>query len=179
MVWDEMAVVGRIARAHGNRGQVIVNLDTDFPEARFQVGAELFARRGARVEALRLTSVRFQHARPVVGIEGIETMNDAEALAGQELRVPLDRLTPLPPGTFYHHDLVGCRVETRAGTAVGVVREVDAALGGVRLVVESAAGDVLIPLVAAICTAVDPGAKRIVIDPPDGLLDLNASRADR
>jgi len=174
-----MAVVGRIARAHGNRGQVIVNLDTDFPEARFHAGAELFARRGSGVEALRLTSVRFQHERPVVGIEGVVTMNDAEALAGLELRVPIDRLTRLPPGTFYHHDLVGCRVETRAGAAVGVVRGVETAPSGARLVVDGAAGEVLIPLVAAICTAVDPLGKRIVIDPPDGLLDLNASRTTR
>jgi 16S rRNA processing protein RimM len=176
MQWDQMAVVGRIARAHGNRGQVIVNLVTDFPDARFHAGAELFTQRGTRVEALRLTSVRFQHERPVVGIEGVDTMNDAEALAGQELRVPLERLMPLPAGTFYHHDLVGCQVETRAGAPVGVVRDVDASFGGARLVVDGAAGEVLIPLVAAICTAVDPGAKRIVIDPPDGLLDLNAGR---
>ena len=53
--WDEMAVVGRIARAHGIRGQVIVNLETDFPEERFQPGAELFVERGAgAVEPLTL-----------------------------------------------------------------------------------------------------------------------------
>src|SRR5438132_8418323 len=85
MIWDEMAVVGRIARAHGNRGQVIVNLETDFPEERFQAGGDLFIERGGHVERLRLASVRFQHDRPVIGIEGVESMDDAEALAGQEL----------------------------------------------------------------------------------------------
>src|SRR5467141_2701451 len=95
-----MALVGRIARAHGLRGQVIVNLDTDFPETRFQPGAELF-------------------------IEGVTTIDDAEALAGSELRVPADRLFPLPAGSFYRHDLVGCRVETRDGQAVGTVSGVE------------------------------------------------------
>ena len=53
----------------------------------------------------------------MIGIDGVETMNDAEALAGLELRVPVERLAPLPRGTFYRHDLVGCRVETRDGRA--------------------------------------------------------------
>ena len=77
-----MAAVGRIARAHGIRGQVIVNLDTDFPEERFRPGAELFIERNGTVQALTLTSVRFQRDRPVVGIAGVETMNDARGAGG-------------------------------------------------------------------------------------------------
>jgi 16S rRNA processing protein RimM len=169
-----MALVGRIARAHGIRGQVIVNPETDFPEERFQPGAELFVERGGRVEALRITTARFQHERPVIGIEGVETMTDAEMFAGLELRVPIDQLAPLPRGTFYRHDLIGCRVETREGQVVGVVSDVEGTMAGSRLVVDAASGEVLIPLVAEICTVVDPGDKRIVIDPPVGLLDVNA-----
>jgi len=167
-------VVGRIARAHGIRGQVIVNADTDFPGERFQEGAELFVERGGRVQPVRVRSVRFQHDRPVIGLEGIETMTDAEALAGLELRIPVDRLVALPAGTYYHHDLVGCRVETTDGWSIGVVTSVDAAMGGSRLVVDGGSrGEILIPLVAEICTTVDVGGKRIVIAVPDGLLDLN------
>ena len=173
--WASMAVVGRIARAHGIRGQVIVNPETDFPDERFQAGAELFIERGGAVEALRVTTVRFHRERPVIGIAGVETMNDAEALAGCELRVPLDRLTPLPPDTFYRHDLVGCQVTTRDGREIGPVRDVEGSLIGSRLVVEGADGEVLIPMVAAICVEVKPAAKRIVIDPPDGLLEVNKS----
>ena len=168
-----MAGVGRIARAHGIRGQVIVNLDTDFPEERFRPGAELFIERNGAVEPLTLTSVRFHRDRPVIGIVGVETMTDAEGLAGLELRVPVDRLAPLPGGTFYRHDLVGCRVETPAGDLVGTVEDVEGSVSGSRLVVAASRGEVLIPLVAQICIAVDPAAKRIVIDPPEGLLDLN------
>ncbi|PYR32901.1 MAG: ribosome maturation factor RimM [Acidobacteria bacterium] len=171
-----MAVVGRIARAHGNRGHVILNLETDFPEARFHPGAELFVMRGAGVEPLTLTSVRFHGERPIIGVAGVESIDAAEALAGLELRVPADQLASLPEGMFYRHDLVGCRVETRLGDPVGVVSEVEGTLGGSRLVVAGAAGEVLIPFAAEICTAIDPAAKRIVVDPPDGLLDLNVGR---
>jgi 16S rRNA processing protein RimM len=169
-----MAVVGRIARAHGIRGQVIVNVDTDFPQARFQPGAELFIDRAGRAEPIVLTTVRFQHERPVVGIAGVGTMTEAEAFAGYELRVPVDRLAPLPEGMIYRHRLIGCRVETREGLAVGVVRDVEGTPASTRLVVTAPEGDVLIPLVPAICTTIDPAAGRIVIDPPDGLLELNA-----
>ncbi len=175
--WDEMAVVGRIARAHGLRGQVIVNPETDFPDDRFQPGAELFIERGGRIEALTVTTARFHRERPVIGIAGVETMNDAETLAGLELRVPIERLAVLPPDTFYRHDLIGCRVETRDGRDVGIVRDVEGTLTGSRLVVAGAGGDVLIPLVAPICTLVDPAGKRIVLDPPEGLIEVNEVRA--
>jgi 16S rRNA processing protein RimM len=168
-----MALVGRIARAHGIRGQVIVNPETDFPEDRFQPGAELFIERGGRVEGLRVSSARLHGARPVIGIEGVETMNDAGTLAGLELRVPVEHLVALPADTFYRHDLIGCVVETRGGDRIGPVTDVEGTMAGSRLVVEGAAGEVLIPLVAAICTMVDPAAKRIVIDPPEGLIEAN------
>jgi 16S rRNA processing protein RimM len=173
MDWDAMAAVGRIARAHGIRGQVILNSDTDFPEERFKPGATLFTQRGGAVTPLTLTTVRFQNGRPVIGIEGVETMNDAEALAGLELRVPLDELAPLPAGMFYHHELIGCQVETVDGEKVGEVAKVEGTLEGSRLVVAGTRGEILIPMATAICRTIDVASKRIVIAPPDGLLDLN------
>ena len=169
-----MALVGRIARPHGIRGQVIVNPETDFPDDRFQPGAELFIERGGQVETLRVTTVRFHRQRPVIGIEGVDTVDAAASLAGHELRVPIERLAALPPDTFYRHDLIGCLVETRDGRTVGVVADVEGSMTGSRLVVDGAVGEVLIPLVAPICTVVDPAAKRILIDPPEGLIEANA-----
>ena len=171
-----MAVVGRIARAHGNRGQVIVNLETDFPDERFRPGAELFIERGGKIESLRLGAVRFQRERPVLTIDGVQTMTDAEALAGCELRVPVERLAKLPADTFYRHDLIGCRVETVDGRPVGTVSDVEGDIGGSRLVITGARGEILVPIAFEICRTIDPAGKRIVISPPDGLLELNEAR---
>jgi 16S rRNA processing protein RimM len=171
--WDAMALVGRIARAHGLRGQMILNLETDFPEERFRPGAELFIERNGRVEPLTITSMRFQRERPIVGLSGVDTVDAAEALAGHELRVPVERLAALPAGTYYRHDLIGCRVETTTGAAIGVVSDVEGTLAGSRLVVDRGGREVLIPLAAEICPEIDPAGKRIVIDPPPGLVDLN------
>jgi 16S rRNA processing protein RimM len=171
MDWNAMAVVGRIARAHGIRGQVIVNPETDFPDERFTPGATMYTERGG---ALTLTTVRFQNGRPVIGVEGVETMSEAEQLAGLQLRVPVEQLARLPEDTFYHHDLVGCQVMTQDGQSVGMVEGVEGTFEGSRLVVSGARGEILIPLAKDICRTIDVAGKRIVIDPPDGLLDLNA-----
>jgi len=167
-----MALVGTIARPHGIRGQVIVNPETDFLEERFRPGATLFTSRGA----LTLTTARFQNGRPVIGIEGVETVDDAEKLAGLELRVPMEELAALPPGTFYRHDLVGCQVVNGDGGTIGTVSGVEGTAGGSRLVVAGAKGEILIPLATDICRTIDVAGRRIVIDAPDGLLDLNVSR---
>jgi len=171
--WEEMALVGTIARAHGIRGQVIVNLETDFPESRFQPGAEVFINRGGNIEPLTMTTVRFHRERPVIGLRGVEDMTAASALAGAELRVPIEWLAPLPEGMFYHHDLVGCGVETREGERIGTVKAVEGDIGGSRLVIDTPRGEVLVPLAREICTTIDPPAKRIVLEPPEGLLELN------
>jgi 16S rRNA processing protein RimM len=172
--WEEMALVGRVARAHGNRGQVIVDPVTDFPDERFSPGAILFIRRAHRVEPVTIEAVRFHRGRPILGLIGIDTMSAAEALAGAELRVSAETLRPLPGGSFYRHDLVGCLVETKQGARVGEVTSVEGDATGSRLVVRGRSGEILIPLAEGICVEVDVAAKKIVVDPPDGLMELNA-----
>ena len=159
-----MAVVGRIGRTHGLRGQVVVNPETDFPEERFQSGAGLFVERGGHVEPLTIASVRFQRQRPIIGFAGIDTIDAAQRPAGLELRVPADRLATLPAGTFYRHDLVGCEVTDTQGQAIGRVTSVDGPLERSRLVIAGPRGEVMVPMVGGICVSVDPAAKRIVVE---------------
>ncbi len=174
--WDDMVVVGRIARAHGNRGQVIVDPATDFPDERFKPGSVLYMQKGSAPESLTIEHVRFHRGRPIVGLAGVETMNAAEALAGAELRVGTDALQSLPAGAFYHHDLIGCAVETPQGERIGPVTRVEGSGAGSRLVVDGRGGEILIPLVEGICVGVDIAARRIVVEPPEGLLDVNVTR---
>jgi 16S rRNA processing protein RimM len=170
---DELLLIGRVARAHGNRGQVIVNPDTDFAEARFRVGQVLLVGPADRPTPRRITAARFHQGRPVVALEGVVTMDDAEALAGAELWMPVSTIPPLPAGTFYRHDLVGCEVRDVSNAVVGRVIGVQGPIDRSHLVVEGQGGEVLIPLVEQICVTVDPAARVIVIDPPPGLLDVN------
>lgn len=169
---DELVLVGRIARTHGIRGDVLVNPETDFPEERFVEGRVLRLEMAGRSEPITIASVRFHQGRPLVGFAGVDTMDAAEALVGAELRMPEAEIPPLPAGTYYRHDLVGCEVTDTKGQTIGRVTSVDGPLEQSRLVIAGPRGEVMVPMVGGICVRVDPGAKVIVVDPPAGLLDL-------
>jgi 16S rRNA processing protein RimM len=168
-----MVLVGRIARPHGIRGQVIVTPETDFVEERFRAGAAFWTRSDRGDELLTVSTARVQNGRPVVGFEGFATIEDVERLSGLDLRVPESELRPLADGVYYHHDLVGCVVETSDGKRIGDVKRVDGGVGASLLSIDGPRGEVLVPLVADICVDVDIAGRRIRIDPPDGLLELN------
>jgi len=175
--WDDMVLVGTIARPHRLRGHVFVNASTDFAETRFAPGATLSTRKGADTLTLRVESVRFQNGRPILSFEGYSGIEQAEALAGLELRIPEDALQSLEDGFYYHHQLVGCEVVTQSGAPVGHVVKVDEGAGGSLLVVTGAGGDeVLIPLAREICVRIDVTGRRIEVAPPAGLLDLNETK---
>ena len=172
--WDDAILVGVVARTHGNRGEVVVNAETDFPEERFREGAQLMTRRKDGSPAtMEVATMRMHQGRPVILFKGVASMNDAELLAGMELRVAEDDLDELlEDGEFYQRDLIGCAVVTESGDHIGEVSAVEGERGAMRLVVRSRRNEVLIPLADAICT-VDVKAKRITVRPPEGLLELN------
>ncbi len=105
----------------------------------------------------------------------MDTIGAAEGLAGAEILVPEDGMAPLESGRVFVADLVGCAVVTVDGRPLGPVVDVWEAGGAAVLVVErpETGAELLIPLSEAVCPVIDTAAKRIVIDPPDGLLDLN------
>jgi 16S rRNA processing protein RimM len=172
--WDGWLLVGHIARPHGHRGQVIVNPKTDFAAERFRSGRTVWMLKDGVPAPIGIREARIHKGRPVLTLDGIASMNDALKLHGVELRVPPDEQVGLPKGAFYHHDLVGCVLSTVDGRVVGTVRAVEGAAGSQWLVATDGAREVLVPLASAICVEIDVEGKRIVVDPPDGLLELNA-----
>ncbi len=184
---DDLVLVGTIERPHGLRGEVVVHPLTDFGDERFVPGATMTTARAGRTPdgtaVLRIEDVRWHRDRPLVLFEGVETIEAAEALRGQGLWIAASARPALEPGVFYETDLVGCRVETVGttvdgpGTAVGIVRGVDGGPGASVLVIETPNGEVLVPLADEICRVIDLAGRRIVIDPPAGLLELNAPAA--
>jgi tRNA (guanine37-N1)-methyltransferase len=174
--FETMITVGRIVRPHGIKGAVLVESESDFAAERFAKGAELFWQRDGQTSAVQVRGGGEHQGRWLVSLTGIESMNDAEVLRGLELRVPAEALHELKAGEFYVHDLEGCEVVTEAGQIVGRVTGVNFGSGTPVLAVEGKQGEILIPLAEEICRIVDPAGKRIVIDPPAGLIELNAKR---
>lgn len=168
-------VVGRVVKAHGISGEVVVDVRTDEPDARFIPGARLrgFKRGGAQREFV-IDSVREHGSRLLVRLAGIGDRNAADDVRGTVFLVSTDELPPIEdPDEFYDHQLEGLRVHTVDGTAVGTVTEVLHTAAGELLSVKTPEGaELLVPFVSAIVTAVSLAEGTVEIDPPDGLLNI-------
>jgi 16S rRNA processing protein RimM len=171
-------VVGRVVKAHGIGGEVVVEIRTDDPAERFAPGTTLRARgsRGSSAQERRyvIESMREHSGRLLVRLAGVADRGTADALRGSLFVVDSDELPPIDePDTYYDHQLEGLRVRTVAGTEVGVVAEVLHTAAGELLAVKGDSGEVLVPFVGAIVTSVSLDDGTLDIDPPDGLLDMN------
>jgi 16S rRNA processing protein RimM len=168
-------VVGRVARAHGVTGEVVVDIRTDDPDTRFAPGTTLRARpsRGGPERDYVVDSSREHSGRLLVRLDGVADRNAAEALKGTVFLVDTADLPPIEdPDEFYDHQLEGLQVVTTTGTTVGTVAEVLHTAAGELLSVRSEDGEVLVPFVSAIVTSVSLADQIIEIDPPEGLLEL-------
>jgi 16S rRNA processing protein RimM len=101
--------------------------------------------------------------------QGVDTISEAEKLAGAEVSIPFEQRAELADDEVYQSDLIGCEVFDATGRLLGVVTEFEETGGTPLLHI----GDLLIPFARSICVTIDPANKRIVVNLPDGLLDLN------
>jgi 16S rRNA processing protein RimM len=170
---DDLIIVARTVRTRGLKGELVADVLTDFPE-RFERVDELtgVGPTGER-QQLKLENYWFQNDRMVLKFAGYDSIEAAKALVGYELGLPEAERVELAEGEYYDWELAGCAVENQSGQSVGTVREV-MRTGGVELLVveQEGQGEVLIPMAAAIVIAIDISSRKIVIDPPEGLLDL-------
>ncbi len=168
-------LAGVAVRAHGLRGEVAVDVHTDSPHARFAPGAVLVARRaGAPDGVLTVESSRPHSGKLLVRFVEAPDRSAAEGLRGTRLVVPTDALPePEDPDEFHIHQLEGLRAELEDGTVVGTVREVLLGPGGELLVLaRPELPDALVPFVHQIVPTVDIEGGRVVLTPPEGLLDV-------
>jgi 16S rRNA processing protein RimM len=169
-------VVGRVVRAHGVTGEVVVEVRTDDPDTRFAPGTTLRARpsRGGPERDYVVDSAREHSGRLLVRLDGVADRSAADSLRGTLFVVDSADLPPIEePDEFYDHQLEGLQVVTTTGTPVGSVAEVLHTAAGELLSVRTEDGEVLVPFVSAIVTSVSLADQTIEIDPPEGLLELD------
>jgi len=171
-----LLLVGVVVRVHGLRGELVVDVRTDSPQERFAPGSVLVRRLpdGAAAGSLTIESARPHSGRLLVRFAEAPDRDAAENLRGSRLLVDSAGLPPTgDPDEFHVHQLEGLAVELSDGTAVGSVREIVHGPGGELLVVARPHGpDALVPFVREIVPTVDLEGGRVVLTPPDGLLDL-------
>ena len=165
--------IGEIARVHGLRGEVRVTPLTDRPE-RFERVTECVLWDATRDErqTRRITTARRHGDALLVTFAGCGSPEDARALVGRLIALPRAQALPPPEGSFYPWQLEGARVTTEDGRLVGRVTGIERAGAQDLWVVAGAGREHLIPAVPDIVLDVDVAAGRVVIRPPDGLLDL-------
>ncbi|HEU5198366.1 MAG TPA: ribosome maturation factor RimM [Ktedonobacterales bacterium] len=166
----EWVTIGRIVAVFGIHGELKVILQSDIPD-RFARLRSVYL--GPDHQRYRLTKSRpYRSGMLVISLAGIQTANDAEALIGHSLTIPLAELPELPPDQYYIHDLIGLRAETPSGQALGAIVDVLATGGNdVYIIRETSGRDVLVPAIKDIVKRVDIAAGVLIIDPIPGLFD--------
>jgi 16S rRNA processing protein RimM len=164
-----LRVVGRIGRPHGLRGEVTVQVHTDFPEQRFVPGSQLRAHTG---RALTVRTARPHRGALLVEFAGVVDRDGAAELRGLFVTAEATALPELDdPDEFYDHQLEGLAAVASDGATLGTVREVIHAPGNDLLVLQTERGEALVPFVRAIVLEVDLAGRRVVLEAPAGLLD--------
>jgi 16S rRNA processing protein RimM len=167
---SEPLTIGRIRRAHGRRGEVAVEILTDFPD-RFQAGESVLLSNGTGVETTSVEASRFHKGGMIVKFAGIDSIPAAETLVGRWIQVPDSARRALPPRAVYFSDLIGCTVREN-GEALGTVEAVEETGAALLLQVRTAEGELLVPFAEEICQTVDVGKREIRVRLPEGLKDL-------
>ena len=165
-----MFAVGYVHRPHGLDGEVSVEKIAD-SENLFDAGDELVWIRGERQRDLKISSSRVHGDRWLLSFEGVGDANSARELVGGALC--LHRL-PEQAGDFYwSHDVRGWSCEDRNGRRLGDVRELRETPAGPQLTLQGSDGrEILVPFVRPIVVEIDREKRRIVLDPPEGLMEL-------
>jgi 16S rRNA processing protein RimM len=159
--------VARLIRVRGNRGEIAAVDLTSKPGRLESLGRVWLFGDGSPRE---VASVWRHDGKPIFKFRGVDTISDAETLVGVEVCVPMEERATLDRGEYYQSDLVGCEVFEPDGTRLGRVTEFLEYGGTPLLELESG---LLIPFARTICTEIDPAGRRIVVQLPEGLKDVN------
>ena len=164
-------VVARVGKPHGLRGEVTVQAHTDDPQGRFVPGA-VFATEPPGRGPLTLRTVRVHQGTYLLAFEGHPDRTAAEALRGTRLLVAADEADDADDEGWREEDLLGFEVVLPDGSTVGTVSALHVRPVQDLLEVRTGRGEVLVPFVEELVPEVDEEARRVVVDPPPGLLEL-------
>jgi 16S rRNA processing protein RimM len=143
--------VGTLRRSHGIRGDMLVEVITDFPE-RLKPGTQVYV--GDKKQTLKITRRRSHNEGMILGFEGISTAEQTAKYRAQTVYVPAEGRPPLPEGEYYHHQIIGLNVVDESGVALGVVTEI----------IETGANDVYVVKGADQREILLPALKQVLLD---------------
>lgn len=169
---SELIVVAHAVRTRGLKGEIVAELLTDFPE-RFERVSAIFAVGPGEKKSLEVENHWLQNDRIVLKFAGYDDVESAKSLIGFDFALPEAERMKLSENEYYDWELEGCSVVIEDGPSLGIVRGLLRTGGVELLVVEDETGrEHLIPMAQSIVVNIDISRKEVLIDPPEGLLDL-------
>ncbi|NDV23894.1 ribosome maturation factor RimM [Desulfovibrio sp. JC022] len=169
----EMLVVAEVVKPHGLRGEVCIESHADSPFLFDEVPCLYLAKKGQKPRRFVVRSSRKHKGRMLITFKGIEGRDEAESLRGMEILVREADLPEVGDDEVYMHDLEGMSVELEDGTVVGTISDFILAPGQETWVISSSEGkEILFPAVEEFVLSVDLDAEKVVVAPPEGLLDI-------
>ena len=172
MSFAGLVAIGRVVKPQGRKGEVVVEPFSDRPDRFPELRRAFVPGAGGAAREVQVTGCWPHKGRFVLKLEGVDSIDDAEAYRGLELRIPEEDLQVLPEGSYYHHQLRGLRAEDEQGHLVGTVEDILEAGGEAPvLVVRGPRGETMVPLAASFIRAVDLAAGRVVVVVPE-LVDI-------
>jgi len=164
--------VGKLRHAHGVRGEILMEVYTDFPE-RLQPGVVLYL--GDEAAQLRLIKCRPHREGLLITLEGFTSPEAVGQLRNQVVYVKSIDRPPLAEGEYYHHQLIGLNVVTAAGEMIGTVRQIlETGASDVLVVIPETGSEVLIPMAGAFINDIDLGRQKITVTLIPGMLKEEA-----
>ena len=179
----EFVTIARVAKTQGRHGEVAATLLTDFPEL-FEKRRKLFAlgatastkqsgAAGPSRRKLELDEHWFHKGMVVLKFAGVDSISDAETLVGSEIQIPRSERAVLGSDEFYVSDLAGCTV-TDSGREIGRIKDVQFGSGEAPLLVIEGEKEYLVPFAAAYIEKIALEQKRLEMNLPEGMLELDA-----
>lgn len=163
----DWVLIGVVAGALGVKGELKVDLETDFPD-RFKRLHTIFA--GAERTPMQVEGARRIHGRVALRLATVSDRDAAQALHGTPLYIPSNEVMPLPPYTYYRDQIIGLQVVTTGGEPLGAISEILVTGSNDVYVARDGQREVLIPALKDVVREVDVTGGRMVIEPVDGLL---------
>jgi 16S rRNA processing protein RimM len=167
----DLVHIGKVLRSQGKEGHLKIRLHVEEPAG--LTLTKVYLGRAGGPEEYEVESLRLDRNSHFLKLKSVDMQVRADELAGLDIYIPEASFRPLSGGRFYDFELIGCRVVTVHGTEVGTVSGVLSPGGADLLVVARGTEEYYVPFVKAICLRVDVAGREILIDPPDGLLELN------
>lgn len=169
---DDLVVIARAVRTHGLKGEIVAELLTDFPQRFADLDELILVSPAGERSQVQLEDYWFQKDRVVLKLANYDEVDKAKTLVGYDFAVPESERVPLGEDEFYDWELEGCTV--MAGEKnIGQVRSVMRTGATEILLIRDEGGkERMVPLAESIVVKIDPAEKTIVVDPPEGLLDL-------